>query len=125
MASFYSIVQYIPDLIRDERINIGLVVYDQTKAKSHFLKDWKRVRDFGGYIPALKKVGDQIGGMSLDALKKAIASWDQSIRFTNPAPSLLDAETLLHDMSQQCLVEPAPRKRGRGALATKSNRTTR
>ncbi|MEM9544071.1 MAG: DUF3037 domain-containing protein [Cyanobacteria bacterium P01_E01_bin.42] len=47
MASRYSIIQYVPDPIAEERINIGVLVFDRQNVKVHFLSNWKRVRYFG------------------------------------------------------------------------------
>ena len=46
MASRYSVIQYVPDPIADERINIGLVIFDDEQVKAVFLKQWDRVRCF-------------------------------------------------------------------------------
>ncbi len=46
MASRYSIIQYVPNPIADERINIGIVAFNDQLVKTRFVKSWKRVRCF-------------------------------------------------------------------------------
>ena len=48
MPSRYSIIQYVPNPIADERINIGVLAFDENLVKVSFLKNWQRVKDFGG-----------------------------------------------------------------------------
>ena len=47
MASRYSVIQYVPNPIADERINIGVLAFNEQVVKVHFLSRWDRVRDFG------------------------------------------------------------------------------
>ena len=48
MPSRYSIIQYVPNPIADERIHIGVLAFDENLVKVSFLKNWQRVKDFGG-----------------------------------------------------------------------------
>ena len=48
MPSRYSIIQYVPNPIADERINIGVLAFDENLVKVSFLKNWQCVKDFGG-----------------------------------------------------------------------------
>jgi hypothetical protein len=47
MTSWYSVIQYVPDPIAGELINIGLLVSDEQEVQVHFLQNWERVRCFG------------------------------------------------------------------------------
>lgn len=48
MVSYYTVVQYYPDPIADERINIGVMAFGDGRVRSRFIQDWRRVEQFGG-----------------------------------------------------------------------------
>ena len=48
MVSRYSIIQYVPNPIADERMNIGVLAFDNENVRVQFLRNWSRVHDFGG-----------------------------------------------------------------------------
>lgn len=127
MASKYSIVQYVPNPIADERVNIGVVTFDEDKVCVQFLKNWDRVRSFGtGNIDFLRDFakqmkeaassgllfpGDEPDGTSKDErLTKVARGWINSIQFTEPRSSLDSAQNLLEDIIQDYLIEPATQK---------------
>jgi hypothetical protein len=107
MPAFYSLVQYVPDLVGHERVNIGVVVFTEAYAGVHFIENWTRIRQFGGNVSSLQAVARQIEKLPLEALQERMASWDQSIQFTKPAASLLDPDALLIDVAGRCLIDPA------------------
>ena len=43
-----SIIQYVPDAVTNERINIGVLVLHEGRVKSLFLHNWNRVKQFAG-----------------------------------------------------------------------------
>jgi len=47
MVSRYSIVQYVPNPIADQRINIGVLAFDDNRVCVRFLSNWERVKRFG------------------------------------------------------------------------------
>jgi hypothetical protein len=127
MASKYSIVQYVPNPIADERVNIGVVTFDEDKVCVQFLKNWDRVRHFGtGNINFLRDFakqmneaaaygllfpGDQPDGTpKQERLTKVARGWINSIQFTEPRSSLDSAQNLLEDIIQDYLIEPATEK---------------
>lgn len=44
----YSVIQYLPDFVREERINVGIVVWDKEDVIVRLLSNWDRVRLFSG-----------------------------------------------------------------------------
>lgn len=127
MASKYSIVQYVPNPIADERVNIGVVTFDDDKVCVRFLKNWERIRNFGtGNIDFLKDFaqqmkeaassgllfpGDKPDGTPKDErLTKVARGWINSIQFTEPRSSLDSAQNLLEDIIQDYLIEPVAQK---------------
>ncbi len=121
MTSRYSIVQYVPNPIADERINIGVVAFDDNDVRVQFVNNWGRVRNFGGedinflrdFAKRMNKAaeegllfpGDQPNDTPKhERLKKIARGWMNSIQFTEPRGSLEDVESLLEDIAQTYLV---------------------
>jgi Protein of unknown function (DUF3037) len=121
MTSRYSIVQYVPNPIADERINIGVVAFDDNDVRVKFVNNWGRVRNFGGedinflrdFAKRMNKAaeegllfpGDQPNDTPKhERLKKIARGWMNSIQFTEPRGSLEDVESLLEDIAQTYLV---------------------
>lgn len=125
MASHYSVVQYVPDSVIDERVNIGVIVFDENVVLSRFLSDWRRVHAFGGEdVKFLKDFASEVVGKSGVAQKslreqvRALAnddilgmaeSWSHAIQLTTPRGSTLDVEGLLVDVASRFLHRTKPR----------------
>jgi hypothetical protein len=105
MKAYYSVVQYVPDVVRDERINIGVVAFSEGRVASQFLKNWQRVRKFGGDDVSLKDSAHELGHMSVPQIAHAIETWAHSIQLTPASPSLLSVEELLIDATRRYLVD--------------------
>lgn len=127
MASRYSIVQYVPNPITDERINIGVVAFDDNDVRVQFLNNWSRVQAFGredihflrdfakrmnfAASEGLLFPGDEPDGTPKhERLKKIARGWINSIQFTEPHGSLDNVENLLEDIAQTYLVNVVPTK---------------
>ncbi|MCU0532922.1 MAG: DUF3037 domain-containing protein [Hydrococcus sp. Prado102] len=122
MASRYSIIQYIPNPIADERINIGAIAFDEDVVRVQFLQRWERVRDFGmenidflkDFAARMKEAtaagllfpGDEPDMLPRqERLRKIARNWFNSIQFTEPRGSLEDVESLLQDIAETYLRE--------------------
>jgi hypothetical protein len=125
MASYYSIIQYVPNPIANERINIGVLIFDDKEIKVKFLKNWNRVKNFCiGDITFLRDFESQMqkavsqgllfpGDSLLDQprqerLQRVSESWMNSVQFTEPNFSLKPVDKLLEDSIKKYLIEPAP-----------------
>ncbi|WP_008309080.1 DUF3037 domain-containing protein [Leptolyngbya sp. PCC 6406] len=137
MVSRYSVIQYVPDPISDERINFGVVAFDEDRVLVRFLAGWERVRCFGHRqdLPLLKDFarqmeasaklgqvfpGDQPNGLPRhERLLKVAQGSMNAIQFTEPKGSLEPTENLLEDMAQIYLkeMEQQPKARDRQAAA--------
>lgn len=125
MVSRYSIIQYVPNPIADERINIGIVAFNNQLVKTRFVKSWKRIRCFAlndSDITLLQEFQEKMQKLAslgllfseniedkienLDRLNKVAQSWGNSIQFTEPKGSLDDPDTLLKDIVDTLLIEP-------------------
>ena len=128
MASRYSVIQYVPNPIADERINIGVLVFDEQAVRVHFLQSWDRVRCFGlsEDIEVLKNFAHEMGEVTKEGLLfpgdrltnipaherlvKVARGWRNGIQFTEPRGSLAGVEQLLDELALTYLLEP-PEKR--------------
>ena len=123
MISRYSVVQYVPNPLADERINIGVIAWDERGLSAKFLSNWKRVQSFGrediGYVREF--VAKATAALNRDAspdmfktaplldvpqLEKMIGTWHHSIQFTSPRTSVKTPEALLGDIRPMFLPEP-------------------
>lgn len=130
MASRYSVIQYVPNPISDERINLGVLVFDENVVRVHFLTSWKRVRYFAAteeidflrnFTHNMRKAvktgllfpGDRKGDMLChERLLEASLNWQNSIQFTQPRGSLSSVDKLLEEVISIYLLEP-PEKSNR------------
>jgi hypothetical protein len=138
MTARYSVVQYAPDPITDERINVGVIAWDEGGIQSRFLADWRRVQAFGGgnlnflrlfakklqmlTSPQLRLALEHRDGFDAQRLETIIGSWEHNIQFTPPRGSIKDARALLADVVptflRESALQPRPRpKRDRRAAA--------
>jgi len=126
MASHYSVIQYLPNPINDERINIGVIAYDEEDVVASFLTNWKRVKCFAGEdIKFIQQFIDEIK-LSLPAgesqssmfkqeltgerIKKMAETWRNTIQLTTPRGSLDNAKETLEAVCPQILVGFTSRK---------------
>ncbi|MCU0544083.1 MAG: DUF3037 domain-containing protein [Oscillatoriaceae cyanobacterium Prado104] len=136
MASKYSIIQYVPNPIANERINIGVVAFNEAQVRVQFLNNWERVRLFGMEdVTFLKEFADRMSQAAdsglifpgdnpntpyQERLKKISTDWLNSIQWTEPRGSLEDVDSLLEDIASNFLVDltsPKPYVRDRQVAA--------
>ncbi|HZD70891.1 MAG TPA: DUF3037 domain-containing protein [Actinomycetes bacterium] len=135
--SFYTVVQYVPDLVADERVNVGVLVFQGNLIRSHFLRSWKRVQAFGGEdVTFLRDLAQRVKEWSSDeltlpgtepspslneeALMRLTAEWRNAVQFTPPRGSVLAPDELLTDVASRFLreqVRQKPRFRDRPTAA--------
>jgi hypothetical protein len=141
MVSRYSIVQYVPNPIADERINIGVLAFDDNRVRVRFLSNWERVKRFGMEdIHFLKDFASRMEDAAADGLLfpgdspnetpkqerliRVAQNWFNSIQLTEPRGSLDDVDSLLADIADTCLLEPPekpkPRDRAFAVQMTRS-----
>lgn len=124
MASRYSVIQYVPNPITEDRINIGVIVSDEQDVRVRCLQNWERVRCFGMSedIDLLKNFahkmqeatkerllfpGDHPSDLPIHERFVNLAhGWMNGIQFTEPCDSLVSVDQLLEDMAQTYLLEP-------------------
>jgi hypothetical protein len=127
VPSYYSIVQYVPDPVADERVNVGVIAFGEGAIHSRFIRNWSRVEAFGGQdIAFLRTFADKVAHwsppqveipglemgvrVSADDFRRLAGTWINSIQFTEPKASLLSPEDALH-ASLRFLREPITKTR--------------
>jgi hypothetical protein len=120
MISRYSVIQYVPKPLADERINIGIVAWDDKGLSTRFLSNWKRAQSFGhediGYVRefvsrftaalsrhALPDMFQNAPVLDVSLLENMIGTWHHSIQFTSPRTSMKSPEALLADVGPMFL----------------------
>ena len=132
MASRYSVMQYVPDPIADERINIGVIAFDDKTVRVQFLQHWDRVRCFSktdtsflhdfanqmresadsGLLFPSDKANNEIPPH--ERLESFALESTNSIQFTQPRASLRDVESLIENVTAKFLIDkPKVKNNGR------------
>ena len=112
MPSYFTVVKYVPNIVRDERVNIGVIAFSETDTRAIFLENWHRVKCLGGNPSSIKAACVDLENMDVERLRKAAREWTHSIQLSRPSASLLDMNTLLLDTAQKFLVDPEVTERG-------------
>lgn len=132
MASKYSVIQYVPDPIADERINIGVLAFDDQNVRVEFLHHWERVRCFSktdtsflhDFAKQMKESAESGLLFPSDKANNEIPPHERlecfalesmnSIQFTQPRASLRDVESLIENVTAKFLVDkPKVKSNGR------------
>jgi hypothetical protein len=129
MSSFYTVVQYLPQPLSDERINIGVIAWDEQGMSSQFATNWQRVQAFGNediaYLrdfvanveratagrPELPLLRPGEAPITPSEIEKIADSWRHSIQFTPVRGSLKDRKSALSDVVPIYLTHPAQERR--------------
>ncbi len=120
MAASYSIIQYVPDPVADERINVGVLVFDERRVRARFIKGWGRLQRFGSKdVSFLKSFAEEIterckatlfteGQIDSEMIRRVAATWRDSIQLTEPRGSLLNLDALHRDAEKRFLAGDKP-----------------
>ena len=128
MPTRYCVFQYVPDPVAGERVNFGVVVYDESQVLVRFVNRWRRIRSFAGKdVAFLRHFADRveesadpsilltdIGAVArLDEalIQRISGKWMHSIQLTEPRVGLLEPKRLLDQISTRFLREGDVRKR--------------
>jgi len=120
VTAFYSVVQYVPDPVAGERINIGVIAVEGTRGACRFVRDWERAGQFGRedatFLQEFARSVETSTAesaqlltteppLNLSALRRMAGRWRNSIQLTEPAPSVLDYRTLIDKIAPVFLKE--------------------
>jgi Protein of unknown function (DUF3037) len=113
VASFYSVVQYVPDPVADERVNVGVVAFGDGMIVSQFVHSWSRIEAFssGQNISFLREFAEKVSTwaspqveipgiehslqVSPEEFRRMAGTWINAIQFTEPKASLLSPQEAL------------------------------
>lgn len=113
MPSYYSIVQYIPDAAKDERVNIGVVTFGDGRIQRLFINNWSRVKSFtGADIEGLKDIARDARHWDERFVRELAENPWGSVHLTLPSASLLSPEDLAFFVARRLLTEDVPEERG-------------
>ena len=127
MAAKYTVVQYVPRPLADERVNIGMIAWDDNGSIIRCTEDWSKAKVLGGdEVQLLKQILREVqayvtsasprgGRGSADELVgRLIARWEHKVQFTPERGSLRSAAELVKELSPVFLPAKLVRKpRGR------------
>lgn len=124
--TYFSIIRYVPDPIREEQINIGIIAInpDIKFGIAKFTEDFDRVRRFGSEnIQFLKDFAEYLKNqiprepflfpgklLSAEQLKEIAINWQNSIQFSEPKISKLSVEEVIDREFKRFIPSP-PMKR--------------
>src|SRR3954471_19980759 len=95
------VVQYVPDAVMNERINVGVVVLDAGKARALFLSKWQRVRSFAGHdVSFLRELEHESRHWDEPTVRRLASQWTGSIQFTSPRFTLLRPDEAVVDAAR-------------------------
>ncbi len=121
MPSNYTIVQYRPDPVSDERLNIGVIAWDADGAHAVFVETWERVRSFGGCdVGFLREFAQSMQSrlaeenLLLDELtdelvEQLVGDLAHSVQLTPARKAQEEAPKLVSSLSARFLYSPPPK----------------
>jgi hypothetical protein len=122
MSSNYTIIQYCPDPLADERLNIGVMAWDASGAHVEFVDTWERVRSFvGGDVGFLREFAQSIQGrlseerlllvdeLTGELVDHLIGDLARSVQLTPARGASEDAPKLVASLAARFLYSPPPR----------------
>ncbi|MDZ4689067.1 MAG: DUF3037 domain-containing protein [Planctomycetaceae bacterium] len=113
MASHYSIVQYIADAAKDERVNIGIVTFGDGRMIRLFTDNWSRIKHFTRTdIDWLRDVVRDARHWDEEFVRDLAAHPRGSVHVTEPSASVLSPEDLAFFVGQRLLTEDPVNQRG-------------
>ena len=113
MSAHFTVIQYVPDPVTGERVNIGIAAFACGAVTMRFLTNWQRVRSLWGR-DALDpdRLETLFQGIDEERLNYMIKTWSNAIQFTPPCGSLRSLEETADEAARRFLVEPPPSERG-------------
>jgi hypothetical protein len=124
MTSRYSVIQYVPDSIADERVNIGVMAYGEGAMFVRSLQDWHRVRCFSGHDPVFLReflvrlqestqpfqLGREGTALTSEQIEVMAREWANSIQLTPPRASLKSPHDLIEELVTTFLKHTEPKQ---------------
>ena len=100
----YSRVQFVPRIMADERVNVGVIAVDNAtgKAAVWWIRKYDRIKAFAGlldesYLEDLRQYFEGVvarGEMSVPYLYQLHHQWQHSVQLSPPLPSLMSLDEM-------------------------------
>jgi hypothetical protein len=112
MTTKYSVIQYLPNPLADERINVGIVAFDDDEWRVVFTDSWQRIQYFAGEDePFLRELKTKLLEDKEEVRKLVLhiervyaksedhqiqtTTWMSILQFTQPQTSILGVQETL------------------------------
>jgi hypothetical protein len=112
MTTKYSVIQYLPSPLADERINVGIIAFDDADWHVVFTESWSRIQYFAGEDePFLRDLKTKLLGNKEEVQKLVLhiertymqsqddqaktTAWMSVLQFTEPQTSMLSVQETL------------------------------
>ena len=103
--TYVYVMRYVPDVVRGEMINFGVLIEDGGKYFASVLRDTERLQAFG--CTNCENVLDWGRGPWTEAIVASFsANWLSSLQLSKPMASVLKGETALAEAHARYLGEP-------------------
>lgn len=123
MSTKFSVIRFVPDVVADERVNIGVVVVDERLryARCAFVRNWSRASKIAnGDASFLSQVASAFeAACSLmtdtdssplsilnNGLQTLSENWDNGIQLSTPKSVLMDADLAVKFLAERYLTQP-------------------
>lgn len=106
MTSYYCVIQFIPDVVRDERVNVGVLTFGDGQVRTRFIKDWTRAETIAGTdVMGLKFLLEDVENLSENDVWNAARNWEHAIQLTYPCGTGKSPDELLNETANRFLVD--------------------
>jgi hypothetical protein len=112
MTTKYSVIQYLPSPLADERINVGIIAFNDKDSRVMFTESWSRVQYFAGEDePFLRDLKTKLLGNKEEVQKLVLhiertymqsqddqaktTTWMSVLQFTEPQTSIHSVQKTL------------------------------
>ncbi len=138
MPTFYSIAQYVPSPLADERMNFAIIVVEGAEVRIRTTTNWERLKRFGDEdIGFLQDFTEHLHAQAdtekfplfqreaalawrEETIRTISSEWKNSIQITEPRASLKSADQLVEELVTQYLRERKRKSRARDRRAVVS-----
>lgn len=117
-GTYYRVITYSPDIVRDERINVGIFAFDEQRVLVRITTDWDRIKAFArrdDFDPQfVRYVARSIAAWTPQQAKDRVSHYMSCTAFTEPRASITSVYALADRIADRMLgdglweaVEPA------------------
>lgn len=107
MSSYYSVIQFLPNPLSGERVNVGVVAFNDAEVLWQPIHDWTRVEQFAGYATTIQDAVQELieTECTSEDIRRMAATWTDCLQLTSPRASLADPKELLAEMTNLMLAD--------------------